>query len=136
MENKGNNYIIMQQPATWNIILYLLGITATLATYTDTCALWVKTEMNSFSTTTLSVTPVVELAKNEDNNPPISIITGTILDIMTIYQSIEMIKTTVADHNNLLKIKTKINVEAKKCRPFPHIFHVTYSTTVASPTIY
>ncbi|CAF0882983.1 unnamed protein product [Rotaria sordida] len=67
MENNGNNYMTMQQPATWNIILYLLGITATLATYTDTCALWVKIEMNSFSTTTLSVTPVVELAKNEDN---------------------------------------------------------------------
>ncbi|CAF3637708.1 unnamed protein product [Rotaria sordida] len=51
-------------------------------------------------------------------------------------QSIEMIKTTVADHSNLLKIKTKINVKAKKRRPFPHIFHVACSTTVASPTIY
>ncbi|CAF2535759.1 unnamed protein product [Rotaria sp. Silwood2] len=49
-------------------------------------------------------------------------------------QSIEMAKALVADHENLLKTQ-KINVEAKKRRPFPHTFRPTYSTA-ASPTSY
>ncbi|CAF1007945.1 unnamed protein product [Rotaria sordida] len=49
-------------------------------------------------------------------------------------QSIEMAKAIVADHENLLKTQ-KINVEAKKRRPFPHTFRPTYPTA-ASPTSY
>ncbi|CAF4729819.1 unnamed protein product [Rotaria sp. Silwood1] len=49
-------------------------------------------------------------------------------------QSIEMAKAVVADHDNLLKTH-KINVEAKKRRPFPHTFRPTYPTA-ASPTSY
>ncbi|CAF2680832.1 unnamed protein product [Rotaria sp. Silwood2] len=49
-------------------------------------------------------------------------------------QSIEMAKAIVADHENLLKTQ-KINVEAKKRRPFSHTFRPTYPTA-ASPTSY
>ncbi|UJR07756.1 hypothetical protein I4U23_012040 [Adineta vaga] len=49
-------------------------------------------------------------------------------------QSIEMAKAIVADHDTLLKSQ-KINVEAKKRRPFPHTFRPTYPTA-ASPTSY
>jgi hypothetical protein len=45
-----------------------------------------------------------------------------------------MAKAVVADHDNLLK-PHKINVEAKKRRPFPHTFRPTYPTA-ASPTSY
>lgn len=45
-----------------------------------------------------------------------------------------MAKAVVADHENLLKTH-KINVEAKKRRPFPHTFRPTYPTA-ASPTSY
>ncbi|CAF1201368.1 unnamed protein product [Adineta steineri] len=49
-------------------------------------------------------------------------------------QSIEMAKAIVTDHENLMKTQ-KINVEAKKRRPFPHTFRPTYPTA-ASPTSY
>ena len=49
-------------------------------------------------------------------------------------QSIEMAKAVVADHINLLNTQ-KVNVEAKKRRPFPHTFRPTYPTA-ASPTSY
>ncbi len=45
-----------------------------------------------------------------------------------------MAKAVVADHENLLKAH-KINVEAKKRRPFAHTFRPTYPTA-ASPTSY
>ncbi len=45
-----------------------------------------------------------------------------------------MAKAIVADHENLLK-NQKVNVEAKKRRPFPHTFRPTYPTA-ASPTNY
>ncbi|CAF1582254.1 unnamed protein product [Adineta ricciae] len=49
-------------------------------------------------------------------------------------ESIEMAKAIVADHDTLLK-NQKVNVEAKKRRPFPHTFRPTYPTA-ASPTNY
>ena len=45
-----------------------------------------------------------------------------------------MAKAIVADHDNLLNTQ-KINVEAKKRRPFPHTFRPTYPTA-ALPTSY
>jgi hypothetical protein len=45
-----------------------------------------------------------------------------------------MAKAVVADHENFFKTH-KINVEAKKRRPFPHTFRPTYPTA-ASPTSY
>ncbi|CAF1288408.1 unnamed protein product [Rotaria sp. Silwood1] len=59
---------------------------------------------------------------------------GVVNFAFVVYQSIEMAKDFVANHDYLLKIE-KINVESKKHRSFPRTFRPTYPTA-ASPTSY
>ncbi|CAF1518712.1 unnamed protein product [Rotaria magnacalcarata] len=59
---------------------------------------------------------------------------GTANFAFVVCQSIEMAKAIVADRESLLKSQ-RINVEAKKRRPFSHTFRPTYPTA-ASPTNY
>jgi len=49
-------------------------------------------------------------------------------------QSVDMAKAVVADRDSFFQ-KYKVNVEAKKRRPFPHTFRPTYPTA-ASPNNY